>query len=46
MSARHHLLDSPDLRRRIHLWTFGEMGRPLIVFPSNAGVAHEWKKAG
>jgi esterase/lipase superfamily enzyme len=46
MSASHRLLDSPDLGRRVHLWTFGEIGHPLIVFPSNAGVAHEWEKAG
>lgn len=46
MSARHCLIDSPDLGRRVHLWTFGEVGQPLIVFPSNAGVAHEWKQGG
>lgn len=46
MSARHRLLDSPDLGRRAHLWTFGEVGHPLVVFPSNAGVAHEWKESG
>jgi len=46
MSARHRLLESPDLGRRVHVWTFGEIGRPLIVFPSNAGVAHEWKHGG
>jgi esterase/lipase superfamily enzyme len=28
------------------MWTFGSVGRPLIVFPSNAGVAHEWKDSG
>jgi esterase/lipase superfamily enzyme len=32
--------------RRVHLWSFGVVGRPLIVFPSNAGVAHEWQKSG
>ncbi|MBX3228663.1 MAG: hypothetical protein KIT84_08425 [Labilithrix sp.] len=32
--------------RRVHMWTFGEVGQPLIVFPSNAGVAHEWEKGG
>lgn len=32
--------------RRVHLWRFGEVGRPLVVFPSNAGVAHEWEKGG
>jgi esterase/lipase superfamily enzyme len=46
MSARHRLLESPELGRRVHLWTFGDVGLPLIVFPSNAGVAHEWKESG
>lgn len=46
MPARHVLLESPDLGRRVHLWQFGEVGQPLIVFPSNAGVAHEWKQGG
>jgi esterase/lipase superfamily enzyme len=46
VSARHLLLDSPALGRSVHLWAFGDVGRPLIVFPSNAGVAHEWQKAG
>lgn len=32
--------------RKVHLWCFGEVGRPLIVFPSNAGVAHEWQRSG
>lgn len=34
------------MERRVHMWTYGEMGAPLIVFPSNAGVAHEWEKGG
>jgi esterase/lipase superfamily enzyme len=46
MTARHVLLDSPALGRKVHLWCFGEVGRPLIAFPSNAGVAHEWQKSG
>ncbi|MFO0651678.1 MAG: alpha/beta hydrolase-fold protein [Polyangiales bacterium] len=46
MSARHLLLDSPALGRKVHLWCFGEVGRPLVVFPSNAGVAHEWQRSG
>ncbi|MBN8611650.1 MAG: esterase [Deltaproteobacteria bacterium] len=46
MSARHVLLDSPALGRRVHLWCHGHMGLPLIVFPSNAGIAHEWQHAG
>ena len=46
MSARHILLESPALGRAAHVWCFGEVGRPLIVFPSAAGVAHEWQKSG
>lgn len=46
MSARHLLLDSPAMGRGVHLWCFGEVGRPLVVFPSNAGVAHEWQQSG
>jgi esterase/lipase superfamily enzyme len=46
MGARHHLLDSPSLGRRVHVWSFGEVGEPLVVFPSNAGVAHEWRESG
>ena len=46
MSARHCLLESPDLGRRVHVWAFGDVGLPLVVFPSNAGVAHEWQKGG
>ena len=46
MSSRHVLLDSPALGRRAHVWCFGDVGRPLVVFPSNAGVAHEWQQSG
>ncbi|MEZ4361739.1 MAG: alpha/beta hydrolase-fold protein [Kofleriaceae bacterium] len=46
MTARHLLLDSPALGRRVHLWCFGEVGLPLVVFPSNAGIAHEWQQGG
>jgi esterase/lipase superfamily enzyme len=28
------------------MWCFGHAGLPLIAFPSNAGVAHEWQKSG
>lgn len=44
--ARHVLLSSPALGRKAHVWAFGHYGRPLVVFPSNAGVAHEWQKSG
>lgn len=46
MSSRHVLLESPHLGRRAHVWCFGEVGKPVVVFASNAGVAHEWKQSG
>ncbi len=46
MQSRHVLLESEALGRRAHVWTFGHFGRPVIVFPSNAGVAHEWRESG
>lgn len=46
MPARHLLLDSPALGRRVHVWCHGEVGQPLIVFPSAAGIAHEWQASG
>jgi esterase/lipase superfamily enzyme len=46
VTARHLLLDSPSLGRKAHVWRFGDVGRPLVVFPSNAGVAHEWQRSG
>ncbi len=32
--------------RKVHLWCYGHAGRPLVVFPSNAGIAHEWDNGG
>jgi esterase/lipase superfamily enzyme len=46
MSARHVLLENSTFGRRAHVWCFGEVGRPVIVFPSNAGIAHEWQQTG
>jgi esterase/lipase superfamily enzyme len=46
MAARHVLLNSVHLGRPVHLWCFGERGTPVVVFPSNAGIAHEWKESG
>ena len=40
------LLESQAMGRRVHMWTYGHVGRPLIVFPSNAGIAHEWQSGG
>lgn len=44
--GRHILLPSPDLDRSIHLWAYGHWGAPLIVFPTAAGMAHEWDQQG
>ncbi|MCB9677250.1 MAG: esterase family protein [Alphaproteobacteria bacterium] len=32
--------------RNMHLWRFGHFGMPVIVFPTAAGFAHEWKSQG
>lgn len=32
--------------RRVHLWCYGHYGLPVLVFPSAAGFAHEWKQQG
>lgn len=46
MHARHLLLDSPAMGRKVHLWAYGHFGPPVIVFPSAAGFAHEWDRQG
>lgn len=46
MQAQHRLIDGPAMGRRVHLWTYGTAGAPLLVFPSNAGIAHEWHHGG
>jgi esterase/lipase superfamily enzyme len=30
----------------VHLWSYGWWGDPVIVFPSAAGMAHEWQHSG
>lgn len=32
--------------RHVHLWRIGHFGRPLLVFPSASGMAHEWEAHG
>jgi hypothetical protein len=46
IAGRHQTIDSPELGRPVHLWTFGWFGQPLIVMPSAAGMAHEWQQQG
>lgn len=44
--AVHRRLPSVHLGRPVHLWSFGWYGPPLLVFPSAAGMAHEWQMSG
>ncbi|MEN0066548.1 MAG: alpha/beta hydrolase-fold protein [Myxococcota bacterium] len=44
--ARHVRLYSPELGRHVHVWTYGHFGKPVIVFPTAAGMAHEWDHHG
>lgn len=46
LDARYLRLPSHHLGRAVHLWTFGRAGQPVVVFPSAAGMAHEWQVAG
>lgn len=46
MNGRHVRIDSPQLGRQVHMWTYGFFGPPLIAFPSAAGMAHEWQAQG
>jgi len=40
--AHLHRLYSSDLGRHVHVWSYGEVGTPVIVFPTASGMAHEW----
>ena len=46
MNGRHVMVDSPEMGRKVHVWCFGYFGMPVVVFPSVAGFAHEWKVQG
>lgn len=46
IAGRHQTIDSPELGRPVHLWSFGWFGQPIIVMPSAAGMAHEWQQQG
>lgn len=46
MSGVHDRIPSPQLGRPVHMWRFGWYGKPVLVFPSAAGFAHEWKSQG
>lgn len=46
MFRQHELLTSQAMGRRMNLWRYGRWGAPLLVFPSAAGMAHEWEAQG
>lgn len=46
MSDRYLRLPSRHLDKQVHLWTHGSFGQPVLVFPSAAGMAHEWQLGG
>jgi len=46
MRRRHDLIESAAMGRRMHVWSFGHFGAPVLVFPSAAGFAHEWDRQG
>ena len=46
MSDHYQRIPSDHLGRRVHVWTHGHAGQPVLVFPSAAGMAHEWQHAG
>jgi len=46
MDKSHELIPSASMGRPIHLWRYGHWGAPLLVFPTAAGMAHEWEVQG
>lgn len=46
MNGRHITLPAPELGRDQHVWCYGHFGPPVLVFPTAAGMAHEWQQQG
>lgn len=46
MFKSHEMIPSRAMGRRMHLWRYGHFGDPILVFPSAAGMAHEWEAHG
>jgi esterase/lipase superfamily enzyme len=42
MIQSHERVPSRVMGRPMHLWRYGHFGKPLLVFPTAAGFAHEW----
>ncbi|MDX1571469.1 MAG: alpha/beta hydrolase-fold protein [Xanthomonadales bacterium] len=43
MEGQLHHLANPHLGRPGFMWCYGHWGPPVLVFPSAAGMAHEWQ---
>jgi esterase/lipase superfamily enzyme len=43
MFTKPHMVPSQHLGRKLYLWQYGDFGRPVLVFPSASGMAHEWE---
>ena len=46
MKKQAHLVPSVHMDRTLYLWQYGDFGLPILVFPSAAGMAHEWERHG
>ena len=46
MQRKHEMIPSERMGRHVHLWRYGHFGMPILVFPSAAGMAHEWEAHG
>lgn len=44
--AQLHRFYSYELGRDVHIWSYGHYGKPVIVFPTASGMAHEWDLHG
>ncbi len=46
MQKQLHKFDNNFMGREFYLWSYGHYGQPILVFPSAAGMAHEWEAEG
>lgn len=46
MKKHCHKFDNNFMGREFYMWSYGHYGKPIFVFPSSAGMAHEWESEG
>jgi esterase/lipase superfamily enzyme len=46
MQKSFHKFSNNFMGREFYLWSYGHYGMPVLVFPSAAGMAHEWEAEG